>query len=319
MTRIAQHTALLLLMFAVLSACGGGATPFPTALPPTLTPTPRSTPLAPVATEDPLGSEVHPYQVILVPASSSSATGTDLAKFLNDRTGKTFKVQLATSASEVLSALCTGTPAFGWGDGWLLLAAQSENCGTTALLIKSNNSTGQRAEIVTRAIAKITTLSGLKDRDFCRINSQDIVSWVLPAIMMRGAGFSPFSNLKSVREYPDTASMLQAVADGTCQAAAIPAGTLNQFKVTDKSAPADITKLITTLTTSPEVPLGGMVVSAAIPKEVSDTVAKVFMEHPEAWKDLITADELVKADSSTLAETQKFVQSAGINFASLGR
>jgi len=67
----------------------------------------------------------------------STATGSSLENFLNDRTGLTFKVETISSTdpnrSNALQALCAGTPTFGWVDGWTLLAAQMENCAAPVL------------------------------------------------------------------------------------------------------------------------------------------------------------------------------------------
>src|SRR5262249_21931376 len=84
---------IVLVLGSTLAACGGGATPIAATLPPPPTPTPRETLLPTVGTSVPLGSSDRPYQVILVPPKDSTATGTSLETFLNDRTGLKFKVQ----------------------------------------------------------------------------------------------------------------------------------------------------------------------------------------------------------------------------------
>ena len=127
---------ILIAVLSLLAACGGGPAPIqPTPLP-TLTPTPRSTALPPVATEQPLGSANRPYQVVLVPPENSSATGTSLETFLNNRTGATFKVQIVASYGDVLNALCSDVPTFGWVDGLSLLAANAQGCSTPTIKLK---------------------------------------------------------------------------------------------------------------------------------------------------------------------------------------
>jgi ABC-type phosphate/phosphonate transport system substrate-binding protein len=302
----------------ILVACGSGATAIPPTLPPSATPTLRPTLLPTVGTSVPLGSEARPYQVILVPPKDSSETGTSLAKFLNDRTGLAFKVEIVSSYGDVLAALCGETPTFGWVDGWALLAAQAQGCSTPALKIQSSAASGLRADLVVRTVNKITAVAAFKDRLFCRLSSQDVVSWILPSIMMRGAGFDP-SNLKGTLEFPDTATMLQALADGACVAAAIPAGTLTQYQITDRSGPADITKAINVLATSPEIPPGGLMISSNVPADVAETVTKLFVDHQDELKGLVEADQLVKASSSDYADFEKFLLAGGVNLKTLGQ
>ncbi len=307
----------------LLAACGGGpAAPTVTPLP-SLTPTPRSTALPPVATEQALGSADRPYQVVLVPPENSSATGTALETFLTNRTGETFKVQIASGYGDVLSALCSDVPTFGWLDGLSLLAAEAQGCSTPALRIKigtgADASTGVRADLVVRSASKITAISGLKDRDFCRLNAQDTISWVLPVMLLRSGGVNPFTNLHSVKDYADTAAMLQAVDDGVCIAAGIPAGTLTRYQVTDKGGETDITKLINPLgPSSPELSYGGLMVSNLVPKDLSDTVTRLFLDNPDQLKNLVTADGLLKASSSDFGDMERLIQSAGMDLQTLG-
>jgi ABC-type phosphate/phosphonate transport system substrate-binding protein len=315
--------ATLIVLVAIAAACGGGAKPIPPTLPPAPTPTPRSTALPTVATQEAIGSESRPYQVVIVPPASSSATGTSLQNFLKDRTGKTFKVEIVNSYADVLSALCSDVPTFGWVDGLALLAADAQGCSTLALKITqgsgSEASTGFRVELVARSVNRITTVGGLKDKDFCRVSSQDLVSWLLPVAMMRAGGVNPFTNLHSVKEYSDTTGMLQAIADGTCVAAGIPAGTLSLYTVTDRTGPVDITRVINPIgSPSPEMPYGGLMVSNIVPADFAATVTRLFLDNPEQLKDLVSGG-LAKATPTDFAEIEKYFQVGGLNLKTLGQ
>jgi hypothetical protein len=150
-------------------------------------------------------------------------------------------------------------PTFGWVDGPALLAAKAQGCSTLAAKVRLGSdteaATGMRAELVVRSVTRITAVGGLKDKDFCRVSSQDLVSWLLPVAMMRAGGVNPFTNLHSIKEYSDTTGMLQALADNACVAAGIPAGTLSQYSVTDRTGPVDITRSSTrSRSPSPEMP-----------------------------------------------------------------
>src|SRR5262245_45084743 len=208
---------LTFILMSLLAACGN-ATPIPATLPPTLTPTPKSTPLPTVGTSVPLGSATRPYQVVIMLPEESTATGSSLQEFLNDRTGLTFKVETISATdsnrANALDALCGGTPTFGWVDGWTLLAAEMQDCAAPVLKLRRNledgDSTGIRSDLLVRAVNKTTAVTGLSGKLFCRLNSQDTASWILPTIMLRGAGIGP-QNLGGVRDSSDYGAMLQAL------------------------------------------------------------------------------------------------------------
>jgi ABC-type phosphate/phosphonate transport system substrate-binding protein len=313
----------VLVLSLLLASCGsGGQTVLPT-LPPTSTPLPRSTPLPTVGTQVPLGSTERPFLIALVPPKDSTATGTSLGTFLSERTGMTFKVDVYTSYGDVLTSLCGETPTFAWVDGLTLLAAQAQGCAAPALKFRrgtgSDATTGVRVEIVGRAATRIAALTGLKDRPLCRLNSQDVVSWILPLAMLRGAGVNP-PNISNVKDYPDTQSMLQAVVDNQCAAAAIPAGTLTQYTVNDRANPSgDITKSFNVIATSPELPYGGLMVSTTVPSDTVTQVVKLLVDNPSELKDLIAADEVTSTSASDYGEIEKLLETGGINLRTLGR
>jgi ABC-type phosphate/phosphonate transport system substrate-binding protein len=317
---------LTLILMAAISACGGGGTPVPATVPPSATPTPHSTALPTVGTTVPLGSSERPFQVVVMLPEDSTATGTSLASFLNERTGLTFKVEVISSTDpnrpNALEALCGGTPTFGWVDGWTLLAAQAQGCAEPVLRLRRNtedgDSTGIASDIIVRSVNKTTSLAGLKDRIFCRLNSQDVASWILPVIMLRGAGIGP-QNLSSVRDNDDYGTMLQALADGVCIAAAIPAGTLAQYKVTDKGGQTDITKILNQVATTPEVPYGGLVIASTVPRDLAEQVTKLFVDHPDELKGLVAADQFVNASPADFAEIEKFILAGGVDLRTLGQ
>jgi len=309
---------LLILLSLTLVACGGRSGPQATR-PPDVSPTPRATLLPTVATQVPYGSADKPYQVIVLPPADTSANPQDLADFLKARTNLSFNVTLAATDAEVLEALCGPVPTFAWVDGWVLLAAQAQGCGNITLRIKQGDSTGLKSDVLISPAAAIDTVGNLrgrsKTRDFCRLASDDVVSWVLPVSVLRSAGFDPLLAFRSIKDYSDNTAMVQDVSDNKC-VAAIASGTLTNYKATNV---VDITKVVKVLVTTPELPYGGLMISAAVPHNVADAVTNVFPDHVDALKGLVTADTLVTATNDDYADTQKAFQAAGFNFKTLGQ
>lgn len=316
-----SHSSLLvtLLITLLIAACGGGASVQPTPRPPTATATPRSTALPTVATQVPLGSEARAFHVAFVP-SDKNASGSELARFLSDQTHTAFEVDLLSSYADALRQLCSDKPTFAWLDGRALLAAQAQGCGAPALKFQqgTGKSTGIKADLIVRTGLKdakdeIKTVAAFKGKDFCRLNGEDVQSWILPSLAMRAGGLNPAQDLKGIKEFSDTAAVLQAVADGICISAGIPSGTLGSYN------PKLTNGQLGVLTTTPELPFGGLVVSSTMPKAIADSVVDLFAKNRDRLNGLIKVDDLAQVTSSDFADFQKLAQNAGLNLKTLGQ
>jgi ABC-type phosphate/phosphonate transport system substrate-binding protein len=315
-SNITKLVVLLCVTF-ILAGCGSVgpvATPLPAA-----TYTPRATLLPTVATAVPFGVD-KPYEIVLVPPSDSSATGTSLASFVKERTTLAFKVNIVSTNAEVIAALCSATPTFAWVDGWTMLAAQAKGCGTPMLFIQNKGVSGIKADLLVSPAAQIDSINTLKNRaqsrDFCRMGSQDPISWVLPVLLMRSvSGFDPITGFRSVKDYGDVTAMLSDVSNNKC-VGAIASGTLETYTIPNVS---DITRTVKVLATTPELPYGGLMVSNTVPLDVAEQVTSIFQRNPEQLQGLVTADAFVPAGSVDLTDIQRALTAGGIDFNALGQ
>ena len=103
---------------------------------------------------------------------------------------------------------------------------------------------------------------------------------------------------------------VQDVSDNKC-VAAIPSGTLTNFKIPNVS---DITKTVKVLATSPELPFGGLVASPTVPGKVVSAVTSVFTDSAalDQLKGLVVADSLVAATNDDFSTTLKAFQAGKI-------
>ena len=298
-----------------LVGCGARATGTPI---PLATPTPRATLLPPVPTLAPFGTTDKPYEIVILPPADSDTSTKGLTDFLAAHTTLAFKINLVTTEAELLDKICSPDPTFVWADGWVLMAAQAQGCGNITLKIKQGSATSVQSDLIISAAAAIDTLAQLrlraKSRDFCRMGSQDMVSWILPVAMLRAPGFDPLTGFKSAKDYGDINQLVQDVSDNKCLSA-IPSGTLNTFRATNV---VDITKTVKVLATSPELPIGGLMVSLTVPRKDADTVTTVFADNVDQLSGLVNADSLLTVSNADFADTLKAFQTAGLNFAALG-
>jgi len=317
--RVWQAAALSL--FAVLlGACGGR--PAATATPaPTATPTPRSAPLPPVPTVAAFGSEDRPFRIFFVPPPDSGESGRAVEDALLTRSGFVFRAEIVTSQAEALAALCSDTPAFGWVDGWTMLASIARGCARPLLNIErldgNRRTTGFAAQIIVGAGQGVADVNGLRGRDFCRLSDQDVFGWVLPALALRAAKFDPFLDFRTIRRVPDTTTLLREVAAGNC-VAGIEKGTLGRNRVPGLPI---LTTIITPINglDSPEIPHGGLVASSLIPEGLANAVLTEFLQNPTLLTGLVTADGLTTTNAPALVAAAQFFQSAGLDFVAMGR
>jgi ABC-type phosphate/phosphonate transport system substrate-binding protein len=320
-TRVWLISAIGIVAF-ILSGCSSTIFVVPTPIAPTVTSTPLSTALPTVSTQVPLGASDNPYHMAVV-GDKNSVAGDALATYLAGQLGPSFQIDFLPADADALSALCNGKASFVWLDGTSLLAALAQNCGSPALKYQmgTDNRTGIRTDLVVRSGGKAdpAVVAALKGHDVCRLTTtsgqggQDPISWILPLMLIRAAGLDPAQDIRA-RELPDTPSMLQAVADGTCAAAGIPSGTLSTFNPT---VPAG-DKLVV-LQTSPELPYGGLVISNLAPADLSAKTVKLLADLPSQLSAVIKVDGLSAASVSDYADFQTVAKSAGINLKTLGK
>ncbi len=313
---------LLLMLFA--AACRAETAPVENASQSTITPTPVSTPLPPLPTVIAIGQAENPLRLIVRLDNTDSqarAAANDLEAALLERAGVALEVQVVEREAEAIAALCDsfgGTAAAAWLSGTAYLVAQALDCGLPALQVTrgDDGSTGAAASIIVNNEAEIATFAALAGKTFCRVSSSDAYSWLIPALMMRAAGFQP-TDLSATRDYDSASAAVEAVNAGECDAAGVPASILERLST-------DETENISTLETSIPIPHSILMIPRAVPlgtrTALVDTLNRLADERASAiWlRDLLGQETLVPAAPEDFAELLAFGASTGLDFAALG-
>jgi ABC-type phosphate/phosphonate transport system substrate-binding protein len=201
---------------------------------PTVSPTPRSTPLPALPTSAPLGSEANPLQMVVV---SSDATMLDepvaaLETALTDATGISVRVIVVATPALALQSLCDspeGAVSAAWLEGLSALAAQAQGCGDFSLAIARtiDERTTTTASIQMIAARSAPSISALADRRFCRVSLTDLETWLYPSILLESTGFDIARSIPRIDNYATALEVAETVARGTtCQAAGVSSATL---------------------------------------------------------------------------------------------
>ena len=311
MPSISRIGSLLVLAIAsslIMSGCRRTEIiPAPTLPPSTLTPTPFSTALPTVEPQATFGGEARPYQMVFMPPKGSTNDGEDLQTYLNNNAGFTFTVKSVESGAEALAALCGDVPTLALVDGWTLLAAQAQGCarpllsyvrgrGTTA-------TTGYTSDLIITGESEASGPGGLKGLIFCRLNAEDLQTWILPSLLMRTApDFDPVRDLSSVRNVPTLDALVKEVADKQC-VGAIPGGTMLNYASAENGT-------VKVLQSSPELPYGGLVASAALPASAADFLGELLLKNSDELRGLMDADALKASDDTSIQAILRFLQQA---------
>jgi ABC-type phosphate/phosphonate transport system substrate-binding protein len=317
-----QRMVSIALLVLTLSACRREAPQqaVPTA---TITPTPYSTALPPVATIIPPGSETRALQMVVY--SDSASTGTSAATrieaaLLNDY-GLNVEVLIRERYAEVLAALCnsgSGQVSVVWLDGITYAAARAQQCGTPALLVERDDAIGGAVEIIVNAAIENDNLIALRESKYCRLNYNDFATWLAPSLVFRANGLNPVTAFESISDFADMPALLQAVAEGECEMTSVPAGTL------DDTDFADLLDDLRVIETSIAFPYNILMIPIEVPLDIRlqfiralrDIAADSSMSR--TLSALLGQDALVPLETDTLDEFHEFIDGVGLDFAQMG-
>lgn len=321
---------VLLFLVLVIAACRPQeAVVQPTALP-TLSPTPRSTPLPVVATAVPPGQESNPLQIVLRPFESlntARAVLDDLEDAILNQSGITVNFELVNRDAEALAALCassSGRTAAVWVGGVEYLAAEAMNCGQPVLQVergtRANASTGSASSVIVRAGSSLAQLSALNDRIFCRLSYDDVSTWLIPVLLLQASGVNITDDLQQIRDYDSIPELVKAVASRQCDAAGIPSDALEQF---DDDL-GDTVEQVNVIATSLEFPYAVMLLPAEVPLGTRVALNDAFIRLARdqrvssQLRSLLGQSAIIAAVPSDFDELVEFGESTGLDFAQLG-
>ncbi len=319
------------LCVGLLTACGGPPTPTLTPQP-TATATPRSTPIPPVPTAIPLAIGENPLTVLMLPQGTRrAAAGADetLEELILELAGLTVDVEVVNSYGEIVAQLCGATPVVGWVDGPSFMVAEAQRCADPALLVERGGATGFRVEVLMSAALageEVTAddLARLEDEDWCRLDSEDVITWFVPSLMLYAAGVNPVYDLDDIRDVEDYDAIIAGIYNGDCEAGAVPLGYFEEKIGAELRALEDLRETVVALPPSPEIPYDILVYPQTVPLNVRIPLTDVFVQiaadddQAAVLASILQQDRLRRVDRDDFDEFREFMASTGLNFAALG-
>lgn len=322
----------IVIALATLAACRREAQVAAPQVRATPMPTPRSTPLPPVSTAVPPGTEDHPLRMVLVPADAARLLdigegGVDaLTRFeeaVLAESGLVLEVELVDRQADALAALCASAPGrvvVAWLDGLASQAALARRCGAPELQVERGSPRAQAGVPVLIVADRRLGMSGvgpLARRTFCRLSAEDFESWLAPALILRAGGVDPVKDLGAVRDYDDYETLLAAVASGECAAVGLTETRFEQL-------PDALRDDIRVAGRSPALPYALLFYPINLPLgerlRLTDALLALAFdpERAELLEPLFAQSGVARVVPDILEEASAFLSRTGLDFAQLG-
>ncbi|MBK8021368.1 MAG: PhnD/SsuA/transferrin family substrate-binding protein [Chloroflexi bacterium] len=319
---------LIVLAYGSLAGCRRLVVVPPTERP-TTTPTPRSTHLPPAATPLPLGSEQNPVHVLFPIIESGrseqsiASAADELAPELAQSSGLAVEVRVVQTDAEALAELCASTPeqvTVAWLSGVGYAAAYAQGCGSAALHVRRGErdqaSAGMEVVLYGSRAAGGTSLENLESKRVCRLGVDDLNTWLIPLLLLRGGGEELMASL-TVEDYEDLDAILVALDEGDCAAAGMSAADFAE------RASAALRASVVTLAESAEIPFSVLVIPDFLPLGQANALIDAFTSigngaRSSLLSPLLLQNEIAGAEDADFARLRAFFSQAGINLADLG-
>jgi phosphonate transport system substrate-binding protein len=150
-----------------------------------------------------LGTEKNPIIWAFVPSVDTarvSAGSEKVAQLLFEATGLYFKTFIATDYVGVIEALKANPPKAHMASlataAYILAADQK--VAEAALVSVRNGTAFYKGEIVALAGSGIKTLADIKGKTFARVDPLSASGWIIPSLMLKGAGINLDKDIKIV-------------------------------------------------------------------------------------------------------------------------
>jgi phosphonate transport system substrate-binding protein len=267
-----------------------------------------------------LGSEDNPIVWVFVPSGETervTAGAESVAEMLNEETGLFFDVRVATEYAGAIEAMCADPPEAHMASlaTFAYVMAADRGCAEAAMLSVRYGSPTYNGQFLVRADSGITDLSQLNGRTFCRPDPLSTSGWVIPSIMLRGAGVDPDTGLAEVVDAGSHDAVAAAVYNGDCDVGA----TYVDARSTIEEDYPDVMEQTAVIALEPDIPNDGVQFQASVDQELRNQIVDGLLAIAateagvEALDTAYSWQELIGADDSYYDAFRQILQAAGVS------
>ncbi len=292
-SRLVLVTIALVILGLTLSSCGAGAK---------------------------LGTENNPIIWAFVPSGETervAAGAESVAAMLHEETGLYFETLVATEYAGVIEAMCSDPAEAQMASlaTFAYVVAADRGCAEAALLSSRYGSPTYNGQILVRADSGIKDLADLSGKTFCRPDPLSTSGWIIPSLMLRGAGVDPDTGLAEIVDAGSHDGVAVAVYDGQCDAGAM---YVDARTSVEEDYP-DIMDQTVVIATEPDIPNDGIQFATSVDPELRKQIVDGLLaiaatdEGVEALETAYSWTALVEADDSFYDAFRQVLQASGVN------
>jgi len=267
-----------------------------------------------------LGSEDKPIIWVFVPSGETervTSGAQSVADLLEEETDLTFDILVATEYAGAIEAMCSDPPEAHMSSlaTFAYVLAADRGCAEAALLSVRFGSPTYNGQILVRADSGITDLSQLAGKTFCRPDPLSTSGWVIPSIMLRGAGVNPDTDLAQIVDAGSHDAVAAGVYNGDCDAGA----TYVDARTRIEETYPDVMEQTVVIAIEPDIPNDGVQFVSDMDEELRTKIVDglLAIAQTEAGIEALgTAyqwEELTKAGDSYYDQFRQILQAAGID------
>ncbi len=267
-----------------------------------------------------VGTEKNPIVWVFVPSGETdrvTAGAQSVVDMLHEETGLFFEVRLATEYAGAIEAMCA-KPAEAHMSSLATFAyvlAADRGCAEAAMLSVRYGSPTYNGQFLVRADSGITDLSELGGKTFCRPDPLSTSGWVIPSIMLKGAGVDPDTGLAQIVDAGSHDAVAAAVYDGTCDVGATYVDARSRI---EEDYP-DVMEQTVVIALEPDIPNDGVQFQTDLSQELRTQIVNGLLAIAateagvEALDTAYQWEELMAADNSYYDAFRQILQAAGIS------
>lgn len=270
--------------------------------------------------EEELGSEDNPIIWVVVPSGETervTAGFESVAELLNEETGLYFKPLVATEYAGAIEAMCSDPPEAHIASlaTFAYVLAADRNCAEAAMLSVRFGSPTYNGQLLVRADSGINDISELAGKTFCRPDPLSTSGWVIPSIMLRGAGVNPDTDLARIVDAGSHDGVAAAVYNGDCDVGA----TYVDARTRIEEDYPDVMEQTVIIAVEPDIPNDGVQFIPDFDEETRDKIVQGLLaisqteEGVEALDTAYQWEDLMEAGDSFYDPFRQIVQAAGIS------
>ncbi len=271
-----------------------------------------------------LGTEDNPIVMSFVPSGDTQeiiASGDQLAKMIQDKTGYVINANVGTDFAAVREAMGAGKAHIGWLNTFNYVLAHEKYGVDVALVTVRYGSTSYKGQIIVRADSGIKSLQDLKGKVMCWVDPNSTSGYIVPRILLKANGIDPDKDFAKTIEAGSHNNVVTQVYNGECDAGAT---YVDARSSVEKDIP-DVKEKVVVLETTSDIPNDNVSFIKEFPQDMRDKIVNALLEianteeGKQALNQLYSIEGLEPADDSFYDGFRAMLSKAGINIEELAK